>query len=216
MPTEISTEIQMWPIDKLVFYARKPRKNDAAVDRMCGSIHEFGFKIPCLVRSDGEVIDGHLRLKAARKLGIADIPVILCDEWTPEQVKAFRLLVNRSATWADWDEDLLALELQELNAADFDLSLAGFDQKEIDDLLPLPNDDEKENPAPPLPDRPVSRLDDLWLCGSPPYQHRILCADATRSDAVARLLGDRKPILMIRSEEHTSELQSLRHLVCRL
>jgi ParB-like chromosome segregation protein Spo0J len=63
-------EIQIWPIDKLVFYARNPRKNDAAVDRMCGSIREFGFKIACLIRSDGEVIDGHLRLKAARKLSI--------------------------------------------------------------------------------------------------------------------------------------------------
>jgi ParB-like chromosome segregation protein Spo0J len=77
----------MWPIDTLVFCARNPRTNDAAVDRMRGSIHEFGFKIPCLVRSDGEAIDGHLRVKAARKLGIADIPVILCDEWTPPQVK---------------------------------------------------------------------------------------------------------------------------------
>ena len=108
IPPETPMEIQTWPIDKLVGYARNPRKNDAAVDRMCGSIREFGFKIPCLVRSDGEVIDGHLRLKAARKLGITEIPVILCDEWTPAQVKAFRLMVNRSATWADWDEELLA------------------------------------------------------------------------------------------------------------
>ena len=122
---KLPMEIQIWPIDKLVFYARNPRKNDAAVDRMCGSIREFGFKIPCLVRSDGEVIDGHLRLKAARKLGIADIPVILCDEWTPAQVKAFRLMVNRSATWADWDEELLALELLDLQTADFDLSPDG-------------------------------------------------------------------------------------------
>ena len=82
---------------------RAARKNDAAVDRMCSSIREFDFKIPCLVRSDGEVIDGHLRLKAARKLGITDIPVILCDEWTPAQVRAFRLLVNRSAMWANWE-----------------------------------------------------------------------------------------------------------------
>src|SRR5882724_3125092 len=111
--------IQHWPIDKLIFYARNPRKNDSAVDRMCGSIREFGFKIPVLARGDGEVIDGHLRLKAARKLGITDVPVILCDEWTPAQVKAFRLLVNRSVAWADWDEELLALELQELNADDF-------------------------------------------------------------------------------------------------
>src|SRR5260370_432279 len=103
-------EIQIWPIDKLVLYVRNLRKNDAAVDLMCGSIREFGFKIPCLVRSDGEVIDGHLRLKAARKLEITEIPVILCDEWTPAQVKAFRLMVNRSATRADWADDLLPLE----------------------------------------------------------------------------------------------------------
>jgi ParB-like chromosome segregation protein Spo0J len=75
-------DVEAWPIDKLVFYARNPRKNEAAVDRMCGSIREFGFKIPCLVRSDGEVIDGHLRLKAARKLGIADICVFRRCEWT--------------------------------------------------------------------------------------------------------------------------------------
>src|SRR6202166_4876123 len=127
--------IQIWPIDKLVQYARNPRRNDAAVDRMCRSIREFGFKIPCLARSDGELIDGHLRLKAARKLGMTDIPVILCDEWTPAQVKAFRLMVNRSATWADWDQELLAFELQELNAAKFDLNFTGFDPRELEDLL---------------------------------------------------------------------------------
>jgi ParB-like chromosome segregation protein Spo0J len=107
-------EIQIWPIDKLVCYARNPRRNDSAVDRMCSSIREFGFRIPCLTRSDGEVIDGHLRLKAARKLGMTDIPVILCDEWTPAQVNAFRLLVNRSAMWADWDKELLKIELLDL------------------------------------------------------------------------------------------------------
>jgi hypothetical protein len=138
-------EIQIWPIDKLVFYARNPRKNDAAVDRMCGSIREFGFKIPCLVRSDGEVIDGHLRLKAARKLGIADIPVILCDEWSPAQVKAFRLMVNRSAAWAEWDEELLAIELMDLKTSDYDLSLTGFDTKEIDAFIL--NDAPDENPG---------------------------------------------------------------------
>src|SRR5882757_2617507 len=101
MPNEISlnsypgaNRIEYWPIDKLVFYARNPRKNDAAVDRMCSSMREFGFKIPVLARSDGEVVDGHLRLKAARRLGITEVPVILCDEWSPAQVKAFRLMVN--------------------------------------------------------------------------------------------------------------------------
>src|SRR5215469_18870896 len=139
-----SLEIQTWHIDKLVFYARNPRKNDAAVDRMCGSIREFGFKIPVLARSNGEVVDGHLRLKAARKLGIGEVPVILCDEWTPAQVRAFRLMVNRSVTWAGWDEELLALELQEIQESDFDLDLTGFDPGEIDGLLAM-EDDERAN-----------------------------------------------------------------------
>jgi DNA modification methylase len=205
MTTSVSVlEIQIWPIDRFVLYARNPRKNDAAVDRMCSSIREFGFKIPVLARSDGEVVDGHLRLKAARKLRINEVPVILCDEWTPAQVKAFRLMVNRSVTWAAWDEELLALELQELNEADFDLSLTGFDPKELDDLLAEPEDDERANAAPPLPENPVSRLGDLWLCGP----HRVLCGDATSSEAVATLLGDRKPSLMVTDPPYGIQLDS--------
>ena len=135
--------IEIWPLSRIVEYARNPRKNDAAVDRMCASMREFGFKIPCLVRGDGELVDGHLRLKAARSLGVTEIPVILCDEWTAAQVKAFRLLVNRSATWADFDDELLALELQDMQGADFDLSLTGFDSGEIDKLLAT--DDEERD-----------------------------------------------------------------------
>src|SRR3954466_4432111 len=156
-PAVHNQEIQIWPIDRLVFYVRNPRKNDAAVDRMCGSIREFGFKVPVLARSDGEVIDGHLRLKAARKLGIIEVPVILCDEWTAAQVKAFRLMVNRSVAWADWDEELLSLEVLDLRALDFDLSLTGFDARELDALLLVaqPSDD-KANDAPELPAVAVS------------------------------------------------------------
>jgi hypothetical protein len=203
-------QIEVWSIDRFVLYARNPRKNDAAVNRMCSSIREFGFKIPVLARSDGTVVDGHLRLKAARKLGswpggdTTGIPVILCDEWSDAQVKAFRLMVNRSVTWADWDDELLALELQELNEADFDLSLTGFDPKEIDDLLLAPEDDDKANAAPPLPDNPVSRSGDLWLCG----RHRVLCGDATSPEAVAMLLGDRKPFLMVTDPPYGIELDS--------
>src|ERR1700693_791125 len=195
-------QIQIWPIDKLVLYARNPRKNDAAVDRMCASITEFGFKIPCLVRSDGEVIDGHLRLKAARKLGITEIPVILCDEWTPAQVKAFRLLVNRSATWADWDEELLALELLDLKTSDYDLSLTGFDSKEIDDFLL--GDTPDEDAVPPLPVHPVTGAGDLWLCGP----HRVLCGDATSPEVVSRLLRESKPFLMVTDPPYGIELDS--------
>ena len=201
-PTKVSMEIQTWSIDRLVFYARNPRKNDAAVDRMCESIREFGFKIPCLVRGDGEVIDGHLRLKAARKLGLKEIPVILCDEWTPAQVKAFRLMVNRSATWADWDEDLLKLELLDLQESDYDLALTGFDTKEIDELIL--NDAPEEDALPPVPIHPVSCAGDLWLCGS----HRVLCGDATDPEAVSRLLGDQKPFLMVVDPPYGIELDS--------
>jgi len=209
MITSPQLQIIFWNIDRFVFYARNPRKNEAAVDRMCASIREFGFAVPVLARSDGTVVDGHLRLKAARKLGswpggdTTTIPVILCDEWTDAQVKAFRILVNRSATWADFDEELLALELQELSEADFDLSLTGFDPGEIDGLLAIP-DEERANAAPPLPENPVSRLGDLWLCG----KHRVLCADATSPEAVARLLGDRKPFLMITDPPYGIELDS--------
>jgi DNA modification methylase len=201
-------QIQIWHLDKLVLYARNPRKNDAAVDRMCASIREFGFKIPVLARSDGAVVDGHLRLKAARKLGITEIPVILCDEWTEAQVKAFRLMVNRSVSWAEWDDELLSLELQELAAADFDLSLTGFNSKELDDLLTLSDNDEQADVAPPLPANPVSRPGDLWLCGNRRNQHRVLCADAIQAEAVARLLGDRKPFLLVTDPPYGIELDS--------
>jgi DNA modification methylase len=201
--TSSAMSIELWSIDRLIPYVRNPRKNDAAVERMCGSIREFGFKIPVLARSDGEVVDGHLRIKAARQLGIAEIPVITCDEWTPSQVRAFRLLVNRSVAWAQWDEELLALELEDLKDADFDLSLTGFDSKEIDDLLAL-DDDERANIAPPLPEDPVSRLGDLWQLGP----HRILCGDATSPEAVATLLGDRKPRLMVTDPPYGIELDS--------
>jgi len=181
-------KIEIWSIERLVPYARNPRKNDAAVDRMSASIREFGFKIPVLARTDGEVVDGHLRLKAAKKLGITEVPVILCDEWTPAQVKAFRLMVNRSVAWADWDEELLSLELLDLDGLDFDLSLTGFEEKELTKLLnaqdaaPGLTD---EDAVPELPETPVSVLGDLWILGD----HRLLVGDATHAGAVAKLMS---------------------------
>src|SRR5258706_9611346 len=133
-------------LGKFIPYARNPRKNDHVIDRMVASIREFGFKVPVLARSSGDVIDGHLRLKAAEKLGITEIPVILCDDWTDAQVKAFRLLVNRSVTWADWDSELLSLELLDLKGAGFDLELSGFDMREIDELLLSAGDTQPDPP----------------------------------------------------------------------
>ena len=82
-------QVETWSVDKLVPYSRNPRKNDDAVERMIASINEFGFKIPILARSNGEVVDGHLRLKAALQLRMSEVPIILCDEMTEAQVKAF-------------------------------------------------------------------------------------------------------------------------------
>jgi hypothetical protein len=170
---------------------------------MVASIKEFGFKVPVLTRSSGEVVDGHLRLKAAEKLGIAEVPVILCDDWSDAQVKAFRLLVNRSVTWADWDMELLSLELTDLKDLKFDMELTGFDGREIDRLL-IAGADGKEDVVPDLPENPVSRPNDLWRCGP----HRILCSDSTNPEAVARLLGERKPLLMVTDPPYGISLDS--------
>jgi ParB-like chromosome segregation protein Spo0J len=117
------TAVENWPLDRFKPYARNPRRNDGAVSKMAASIREFGFKIPMLAKSDGTVVDGHLRLKAAHELKLEAIPVILCDEWTEGQVKAFRLMVNRSVAWAEWDDELLGAELDDLTDIS-DLSLA--------------------------------------------------------------------------------------------
>ena len=126
--------VETWPIERLVPYCRNPRKNDAQVDRMASAIREFGFRIPIVARSDGEVVDGHLRLKAAQKLGLKEVPVALADELTEAQVKAFRILANKSANWAEWEPDLLKLEFEELQAMDFNLELTGFDAGEMGDI----------------------------------------------------------------------------------
>jgi ParB-like chromosome segregation protein Spo0J len=189
---KVCPEIQLWPADRLVPYLRNPRKNDAAVDRMVASISEYGLKVPVLARSSGEIVDGHLRLKAAHKLGITEIPVIRCDEWTEAQVKAFRLLVNRSAAWAEWDEALLAVEFQELQAIDFNLALTGFDPGEIQATLAAAefsglalSDEDAVPAAPPVP---VSQAGDIWIAGP----HRIACGDATQWAAVEGLLQGQK------------------------
>ncbi|GAA0822525.1 DNA modification methylase [Ralstonia mannitolilytica] len=190
----------------MIDYARNPRKNDHAVDRMAAAIVEFGFRIPVVARSTGEVVDGHLRLKAARKLGLKTVPVVLADELSDVQIKAFRLIANRSVSWAEWDEELLSLELAELSEAGYDLALTGFDDAEIERLLadieeePVAEDeaavsgessDADEDDITP-PTVAVTRPGDLWLLG----EHRLICADSRDAAAVVRLLeGDRAHLL---------------------
>jgi DNA modification methylase len=190
---EAAVKIHIWPVSQLVPYCHQLRKNDHAVDRMMASIHEFGFKIPILALSNGEVIDGGLRLKAAQKLGLTEVPVVLCDEWSPAQVKAFRLMVNQSATWAEWDMELVALEIEGLKALDFDLALTGFKPLQIDELLLGKDETKSAEVDPQLPVHAVTRPGDLWECGP----HRVLCGDATSEEEVNNLCGVYKPLLMV-------------------
>jgi hypothetical protein len=185
--------IEHWPPTRLAPYCRNLRRNDPAVEKMVVSISTFGFKIPILALSNGEIVDGHLRLKAAQKAGIEEVPVVLCDEWSEAKVKAFRLLVNRSATWADFDPEQVGLELEDLKDLDFDLSLTGFDAHEIDEYLFGDLDQGEEDEAPALMEHSVARAGDLWILGT----HRLLCGDATSAADVERLFGAASPALMV-------------------
>lgn len=188
-----SLHIEMWPVSRLIPYAGNPRQNDHAVDRMVAVIREFGFRVPLVVRSNGELVDGHLRLKAAIVLGMTDVPVILADDMTPEQVRAFRLMVNRSATWATWDDGLLLKEIQALMDAEYNLTFTGFDQHELDKLLiEIAATEGDPNAVPDVPEAPVVREGELWLLGG----HRLYCGDATNSVHVGYLLGG-KPADMV-------------------
>jgi DNA modification methylase len=199
----LNTALQLedWPIGRLIEYDRNPRKNDDVVDRMAQAIVEFGFRIPIVARSDGLVVDGHLRLKAARLLGLATVPVVLADELSETQIRAFRLLANQSANWAEWDEARLSAELNDLLADDYDLSHVGFSDGELDKILAfVPEGDGEEGGAggsmPPVtipepPRNPASQPGDLWILGD----HRLLCGDSTSAADVRRLMNGERAIL---------------------
>jgi ParB-like chromosome segregation protein Spo0J len=122
-------KLETWPIERFRAYKNNPRKNDRVVGKMVEAIREFGFRIPIIARSDGEVVDGHLRLKAALELGMREAPALLADDLSEAQIKAFRLLVNKSVGWAEWDNDLLIMELNELRGMDYDIKKTGFGEK---------------------------------------------------------------------------------------
>jgi DNA modification methylase len=179
----------MVPVAALVPYARNARTHsDAQVAQIAASITEFGWTNPILTDGDKGVIAGHGRLMAARKLSLKEVPVIELAHLTPEQKKAYILADNRLAENAGWDDELLKLELAELKAADFDLDLMGFTDKELEELL---NGDEsgggltEDDAIPEAPVDPVSRPGDLWILGN----HRLLCGDSTILSDVERLMG---------------------------
>lgn len=122
-------------VSELIPYINNPRNNDDAVDAVASSIKNFGFKVPIVVDSNNEIINGHTRLKAAKKLGLETVPVIIADDLTPEQIKAFRLADNKVSELATWDNELLAIELEELAEIDFDMMEFGFEIEEEKEVV---------------------------------------------------------------------------------
>ncbi|MGD1098384.1 MAG: DNA methyltransferase [Bryobacteraceae bacterium] len=186
--------IQIWPLERILPYDKNARKiPKSAIDKVAASLREYGPRQPIVVDSQGVIVVGHVRRLAALKLRWRDFPVHVADNLTPEQIRAYRLMDNRSHEETDWDLRLLVPELTEIGSLDFDLSLTGFDPTELDQLLLKPVDEETANQAPSLPEVAVSRTGDLWMLGS----HRVLCGDSTSADAARKLLVDRRPKLMV-------------------
>lgn len=185
--------IEYWKVEDLIPYGKAIRKNERLVSRMAELIEQFGFKVPLLVRSSGEIVDGHLRLKAAKKLKLVEVPVIRCDEWSEAQVKAFRLAVNRSAAWAAWDWTVVGQELAELKELNFNLVFTAFEGNEIDRLLLQFRGETVEDAMANPGGEPVSAAGDVWVCG----RHRVMCGDATSANDVAQLLNGVNPALMV-------------------
>ncbi len=176
--------VEQWPLDRLKPYDKNPRLNDEAVDAVARSIQQFGFRQPIVVDDAGVIIIGHTRFKAAHRLGLTEVPVHIACGLAPDKVKALRLADNKTAEIAEWNLELLPLELAELQGMD-------FDQDELAKLLdPGVQEglcDPDEIPAPP--DAAITQPGDLWILG----EHRLLCADSSKPADLDRLL-DGQPI----------------------
>ena len=206
----MARRIELWPLERLAPYQRNPRTHsEAQVTQIAASIAEFGFCNPILVDSRDGIIAGHGRLLAARKLGLAEVPVIVLDHLSETQRRAYVLADNRLSELAGWDHELLALELKELADAGFDATLAGFDAKEIDDFLASlerdaePEDTAAEDAVPEPPVEAVTRPGDLWLIGP----HRLICGDCRDRGVLARLFEDRKANVVITSPPYATQRQ---------
>lgn len=178
--------VELRDIESIKPYEKNPRHNDSAVDAVVNSIKEFGWRQPVVVDKDGVVVVGHTRLKAAQRLGLQRVPVHVAAELSEAQCKAYRLADNQTATIAEWDMELLPIEIGELKDLDFDLSLLGWKPDELDEIMaPKGNPgltDPDDIPAPP--DEATTRPGDLWILG----EHRLLCGDSSKADDVDRLL----------------------------
>jgi DNA modification methylase len=179
-------QIEMIPIDDVREYEGNPRVNEPAVDGVAVSIKQFGFKVPVIVDGENVLLAGHTRVRAARKLGITEVPAVRADDLTPEQVRAFRIADNKLHELSSWNIDLLTVELAELKSLDVDLGSLGFSGDELAKLFG--NDvtdglcDPDEVPEPP--DEAVTQRGDIWLLGG----HRLMCGDSGSVEDLDRLL----------------------------
>lgn len=181
-------------IGELIPYARNARTHsEAQVALIAGSIREYGFTNPVLVDGENGIIAGHGRVMAARKLGLAKVPVIELAHLTEAQKRAYILADNKLAEQAGWDKELLALELGDLRDMAVDLTSLGFEAGELDALLRAGEVDPREEDVPEAPAVPVSRPGDLWVLGN----HRLICGDATDAATVERVLAGVQPHLMV-------------------
>jgi len=168
-------------VDEIIPYVNNPRKiSQNAIDNVASSIKNFGFKVPIIIDKDNEIVAGHTRILAAKKLGMEEVPCIVADDLTDTQVKAFRIADNKTAEFSEWDFDLLEVELEGLGD-----EFTGFD---IDELGELFNDDTEvieddfdEEP----PEEPISKRGDIWQLG----RHRLMCGDSTSEEDVAKLMN---------------------------
>jgi site-specific DNA-methyltransferase (adenine-specific) len=194
----MAKRIELWPVDRLRPYERNARTHSVEqVAQIAASIVEFGFTNPILVDSSDGIIAGHGRLSAAQELGLKTVPVVVLDHLSERQRKAYILADNQLALNAGWDTDLLRGELQDLAEQDFDLTLIGFSDDELADLLPdieeLPPEGADEDSAPEVPEEPITKLGDVWLLG----KHRVMCGDSTSIDAVETLMGGTQADLLL-------------------
>lgn len=183
------TKVTYMDTDSLIPYANNPRLNDNAVDAVAASIKEFGFKVPIVVDGENVIINGHTRLKAAHKLGLKQVPVIVADDLTPEQVKAFRLADNKTGELAEWDMDKLNIELDGID--EIDMGEFGFDDIQIDGI-----DEEKEiieDEVPEAQEEPKAKIGDIYQLGN----HRLMCGDSTKAEDIGRLMDAAKADMVL-------------------
>jgi DNA modification methylase len=185
-------KIQMWSVDRVIPYKRNPRRNEDAVAKVAASIKEFGFKQPIVVDKDSTIVVGHTRLLAALRLGMKEVPVHVASDLSAAQVKAYRLADNRVHEEAEWDEELLALELGDLSKLGFNLEATGFDADEINELLNLEQGGllagVDEDAVPETPAKPTAFTGELITLG----KHRVICGDSTDPFIIEKLFAGAK------------------------